>query len=57
MVILSYCCSELLFIGHLVQGQGHLEVPHGVHVGSNDRNSSVAAFGVSEDETPYEVNL
>ena len=57
MVILSYCCSELLFIGHLVQGQGHLEVPHGVHVGSNDRNSSVAAFGVSEAETPYEVNL
>ena len=48
---------ELRIMGHLVQGQGHLEGPHGVHVGSNDRDSSVAAFGVSEAETPHEVNL
>lgn len=42
---------------NLVQRQGHLKGPHGVHVGSDDGDPSVAALGVPESEAPHEVHL
>lgn len=40
-----------------MQRQGHLKGPHGVHVGSDDGDPSVAALGVPESEAPHEVHL
>lgn len=42
---------------NLVQSLGHLEGPHGVHVGGDDGNPSVAALGVPETEAPQQVHL
>lgn len=42
---------------YLMQSQGHLEGPHGVHVCSDDGDPSVAALRVPESEAPHEVHL
>lgn len=41
----------------LVKSQGHVKGPDSVHVGSDDRDPSVAAFRVSEGKAPLQVHL
>ena len=42
---------------HLCQCRRHLECPHCVHVGRDDRDTLVDALGVQESELAVEVNL
>lgn len=52
---MAFKCFTVLI--NLVQSLGHLEGPHGVHVGGDDGNPSVAALGVPESEAPQQVHL
>lgn len=42
---------------YLVQSQGHLKCPDGVHVRGDDGDPSVSALGVPECVAPHEVHL
>ena len=42
---------------NLVEGEGHLERSHRVHVGSHDGDTTVTTLGVEKDVLPLQVNL